>query len=192
MPSRRRSNSIRAIWTRFSLLQYYLMAPGIVGGGTGKAETLTAQTAAMLPEAAKLMQAKMDLAADNLAKAEAGTLAVRAGSDEELTELQQGTLVSIAFKHLSQKRLAEAERIFNDTVKRFPDSDEATYGQARVFQEQGKHREALAILDPILLKDERAHVHYRVAKSLLAIGDKTAPRPNSKKRCHSRPICPSR
>ncbi|UUZ47419.1 hypothetical protein LP420_29690 [Massilia sp. B-10] len=53
------------------------MAPGIVGGGTGKAETLTAQTAAMLPEAAKLMQAKMDLAADNLAKAEAGTLAVR-------------------------------------------------------------------------------------------------------------------
>lgn len=163
----------RNLDARFSLLQYYLMAPGIVGGGTGKAETLTAQTAAMLPEAAKLMQAKIDIAADNLAKAEAGTLGVRPGSDEELADLQQGTLVAIAFKHLSQKRLAEAERIFNDTVKRFPDSDDAVYGQARVLQEQGKHREALAILDPILLKDERAHVHYRVAKSLLAIGDKT-------------------
>jgi tetratricopeptide (TPR) repeat protein len=162
----------RNLDARFSLLQYYLMAPGIVGGGTGKAETLAGQTVAIHPEAAKLMQAKIDIAADNLAKAEAATLAIRAGNDEDLAELQQGTLNAIAYKHLSQKRLSEAERIFNDAVKRFADNDDAVYGQARVFQEQGKHREALALLEPILLKDERAHIHYRVAKSLLAIGDK--------------------
>jgi tetratricopeptide (TPR) repeat protein len=162
----------RNLDARFSLLQYYIMAPGIVGGGTGKAENLAAQTAAVNPEAAKLMQARLDIAADNLARAEVAAAAIRAGNDDELAEQQQGTLNTIAFKHLSQKRLAEAERIFNDTAKRFPDNDDAVYGQARVFQEQGKHREALAILEPILIKDERAHVHYRIAKSLQAIGDK--------------------
>jgi len=162
----------RNLDARFSLLQYYLMAPGIVGGGTGKAETLTAQTTALHAEAAKLMQAKIDLAADNLAKAEAAALAVRAGSDDELADQQQETLASIGFRHLSQKRVAEAERVFNETVKRFPDADNAVYGQARAFQEQGKHKEALAILEPMLRNDDRAYIHYRIAKSLQAVGDK--------------------
>jgi len=162
----------RNLDARFALLQYYLMAPGIVGGGTGKAETLTAQTQTIHPEAAKLMQAKIDFAADNLVKAEATATAVRAGGDDDLADEQQATLNSIAFRHLSQKRVAEAERIFNDNVKRFPDNDDAVYGQARVLQEQGKHREALAILEPILAKDDRGHIHYRIAKSLQAVGEK--------------------
>ncbi|WP_073212584.1 tetratricopeptide repeat protein [Massilia sp. CF038] len=162
----------RNLDARFSLLQYYLMAPGIVGGGTGKAENLAAQTVTIYPEAAKLMQARIDIAGDRLAKAEATALSVRASSDDELAEQQLGVLAAVAFKHLSQKRVGEAERIFNDAAKRFPDSDDVAYGQARVFQEQGKHREALAILEAALAKDDRSHVHYRIAKSLQALGEK--------------------
>lgn len=40
---------------RFSLLQFYMMAPGIMGGGTGKAETLATQTTALSAEAGKIM-----------------------------------------------------------------------------------------------------------------------------------------
>ncbi|HEY0063743.1 MAG TPA: tetratricopeptide repeat protein [Telluria sp.] len=162
----------RNLDARFSLLQYYLMAPGIVGGGTGKAENLAAQTTAVYPEAAKLMLARIDIAADRLAKAEATALAVRASSDDELAEQQVGVLTAIAFKHLSQKRVGEAERIFNDAIKRFPDNDDVEYGQARVLQEQGKHREALVMLEQAVAKDDRSHIHYRIAKSLQALGEK--------------------
>jgi tetratricopeptide (TPR) repeat protein len=46
---------------RFSLLDYYMMAPFIVGGGTGKAQTLARETAVINPEAGKLMTANLDL-----------------------------------------------------------------------------------------------------------------------------------
>jgi len=162
----------RNVDARFSLLQFYIMAPGIVGGGTGKGETLAAQTSALNAEAGKLMLAKLDAAADKLAKAEAAALAAKPGTDRELLDQQEELLVSIGFKHLAEKRYAEAARIFNDTHKRFPDSDDALYGQARVQQEQGKHREAVAALEQVLAKTDRAHVYYRIGKSQQALGDK--------------------
>lgn len=156
---------------RFSLLQFYIMAPGIVGGGTGKGEALAAQSSAINPEAGKLMLARLDAAADKLVKAEAAALAAKPGTDQELLDQQESLLVSIGFKHLSEKHFAEAARIFSDTQKRFPDSDDALYGQARVQQEQGKHREAVAVLEQVLVKTDRAHVYYRIGKSLQALGD---------------------
>lgn len=162
----------RNVDARFSLLQFYMMAPGIMGGGTGKAETLAAQTSAVNPEAGKLMLANLALSDDQAAKAEAGALAVRAGADDALLERQEELLVNIGMKYFSQKKYAEAERVFRDTLKRFPDSDNAPYGIARVQQEQGKHREALAGLEQLLVKLPRPHVQYRIAQSLQALGDK--------------------
>jgi tetratricopeptide (TPR) repeat protein len=162
----------RDLDARFSLLQFYIMAPGIVGGGTGKGETLATQTSAINAEAGKLMLAKLDAAGDKLAKAEAAALAVRTGTDQELLDQQEELLVGIGFNHLGQKRYAEAERIFNDTLKRFPDSDNVVYGKARLNQEQGKHREAIAALELVLAKLDRPHIHYRIGKSLQALGDK--------------------
>ena len=157
---------------RFSLQAYYLMAPGIVGGGKGKAETLTTQTAALSPEAGKLMQAKIELYDDQFAKAEATTLAAKPGTDVNLLDVQEEILTAIGFAHLKAKNYTEAERVFNDTLKRFPGSDEVQYGQARLLQEQNKHREAIAVLEQVLLKNGRPYVQYRIAKSLLALGDK--------------------
>lgn len=162
----------RNLDARFSLLQFYLMAPGIAGGGVGKAETLTAQTASVHPEAGKLMQGQIDLKADNLAKAEAAAVGARPGTDQDLIERQENLLVSIGFRHMNQKRYADAERVFADALKRFPDSADILYGQARVQQEQGRHREALALLDKVMALRERPFVHYRIGKSLQGLGDK--------------------
>jgi tetratricopeptide (TPR) repeat protein len=162
----------RNLDARFSLLQFYMMAPGFMGGGTSKAEALTAQTVALNPEAGKLMQATLDMGDGKLAKAEAAAVAVRAGTDEDLLDQQEDTLVSIGMKYLADKKFADAERELRDTAKRFPDSDNAAYGIARSQQEQGKHREALAGLEQVLVKVPKAHVHYRMAQSLQALGDK--------------------
>jgi tetratricopeptide (TPR) repeat protein len=162
----------RNLDARFSLLQYYIMAPGIVGGGTGKGETLAAQTAAINPEAGKLMLARLDIAADKLPKAEAAALAVKPGADFDLELQQQNALTSVGFAHMKAKRYTEAERVFGDTFKRFPDSDDAQYGLARAMQEQGRHREALSLLESLITAAPRSHVQYRMAKSLQALGDK--------------------
>jgi tetratricopeptide (TPR) repeat protein len=162
----------RSVEARFGLLQFYMMAPSIAGGGTGKAETLAAQTVAINPEAAKLMQAKLDLGADKFAKAEAAALAIQPGTDLDLLDEQEGVLVSLGIKYIAEKKLADSERVFRDAQKRFPDSDNALYGIARTQQEQGKHREALAGFEQVLAKLAKPHVHYRIAQSQLALGDK--------------------
>lgn len=162
----------RNVDARFSLLQFYMMAPGIMGGGTGKAETLAAQTAALNPEAAKLMQATLDLAAERVTKAETQAISARPGDDEELQERQEGLLLSIGMKYVSDKKFADSERVFRDAQKRYPASDNIAYGMARSQQEQGRHREAIAGFEQVLQKSAKPHLHYRIGQSLQALGEK--------------------
>ena len=161
------------IEARFSLLQYYMQAPGIVGGGSGKAQALAAQTAAINPEGARLMLAQLDAADDDkLAKAEATVLAMAASSNEAIADGQRDLMLSLAAKHLSAKRYANSERLCREAIKRHPDSDGALYSLARVQQEQGKHREAVATLEQVLAMNPRAGAWYRIGQSQQVLGDK--------------------
>ncbi len=162
----------RNLEARFSLLQFYMMAPGFMGGGVERAQSLLAQTAALNPEAGKLMTAMIDAADERLAKAEAAATAAQPGADQDLKDNLESLYLTIAMEHLKEKRFADAERVLRDGIKRFPDSDGLPYTFARAAQEQGKHREALATFDAVLPKNPRAYVHYRMAQSLQALGDK--------------------
>jgi tetratricopeptide (TPR) repeat protein len=157
---------------RFSLLQFYMMAPGIMGGGTGKAETLATQSAAINAEAGRLMTAQLDLAAERTGKAETAVMALRPGADEELNDQQEGLLSAIGNKYLTDKKFADAERVLREAFKRFPDGETAPYLLLRVQQEQGKHREAVAGFEQLLAKHARARLHYRMGQSLQALGEK--------------------
>lgn len=157
---------------RFSLLDYYMVAPFIVGGGTGKAQTLARDTAAINAEAGKLMTARLDLKEDDLAKAEAAAMAIRPGADDDLQQRHEDLLITIGATHMGAKKFAEANRVLGEAQKRYPDSPSVGFLSARLQQEQGKHREAVAILEQVLVKMPQPHVHYRIAKSLQAMGDK--------------------
>lgn len=157
---------------RFALLDYYMMAPFIVGGGTGKAETLARETATLNADAGKLMTVSLDLKEDNVAKAEAGALAIKPGTDDDIQQRHEEQLMAIGATHLTAKKYGDAMRVLGEAQKRYPDSPVVAFVVARVHQEQGKHREALAILDQVVLKTPLPHIHYRMAKSLQAVGDK--------------------
>jgi tetratricopeptide (TPR) repeat protein len=162
----------RNLDARFSLLQFYTMAPGFMGGGTGKAESLVNETAALNPEAGKMMGALIDLSEGRMAKAEAAAAAVRPGTDQELLDRHESLYASLGGKYMSDKKPAEAERVLREGLKRYPDSDTLPFAMARTQQEQGKHREALAGFEQVLVKNPRATVHYRMGQSLQALGDK--------------------
>lgn len=157
---------------RLSLMQFYMMAPSIMGGGTSKAEALAAQTATVIPEAGKLMLAILDIGAGKLAKAEAAVLAVRPGADEDLQDHQEDQLGNVGMRYVMEKKYADGERVFRDIIKRYPHNMVASYGLGRAQQEQGKHREALLGFEQALIKAPKAHVHYRMGQSLQALGDK--------------------
>lgn len=158
---------------RMALLNYYLQAPGIVGGGKGKARTLIAQTATFHPEAAKVMQAYFDVVDETFSAAEAAITAMPVSASEAIAEQQRDVLVSLGNAHTAAKRYADAERVLRLAIERFPEHDNALYAMARLQQAQGKYREAAALLEPLLAKAPRAGGWYRLGQSHQALGDKT-------------------
>ena len=157
---------------RWALLQYYMQAPAIVGGGSGKAKALAAQTAAIAPDGGKLMLALLDADDDKLAKSEAAVLAMPTSAIDALAEGQRDLMLNLGNRYLSEKRYADSERMFREAFKRHPDSGGALYGMARLQQEQGKHRDALATLDQMLAMPPRASAWYRIGQSQQALGEK--------------------
>lgn len=156
---------------RFALLDYYMMAPFIVGGGDAKAKALARETVSLNAEAAKLMTVSLDMKEENLAKAEAAALALKPG-DDAIAQRHEEQLMALGLTHLGEKKYGDATRVLGEAQKRYPDSPTIAFAVARVHQEQGKHREALVILDQVVTKTPLPHVHYRIAKSLQAMGDK--------------------
>jgi tetratricopeptide (TPR) repeat protein len=157
---------------RFSLQQYYMSAPSIVGGGSSKAQALAAQTVAVNPEGGKLMLARLDASDDKLAKAEAAVLAMPVSSNEAVADGQRDLMINLGNKYLSDKKYADSERMYREAMRRFPDSEGAVYGAARVQQEQGKHREAIVGMEQVIAIYPRGSAYYRIGQSQQALGDK--------------------
>jgi tetratricopeptide (TPR) repeat protein len=157
---------------RFSLLQYYVQAPALVGGGKGKAQTLATQTAAINPDAGKLMLAELDLAADRYANAEATLMALQPGSDEAVADKQRDLLASLGFRYLGDKKFADSKRVFRVLQKRYPDSEMGLYGLGRLQQQQGRYREAIAAFEQATAVLDQANIHYRIGQAAQALNDK--------------------
>jgi tetratricopeptide (TPR) repeat protein len=157
---------------RNSLMQYYLQAPGIVGGGTSKAKDLIVDTIKVSPVSAALLQAALDLKEDNFDRASSGALAANTTDVPALARQQRNILSNIGSAYVSEKKFADAEKIFKELIQRFPDSSIGYYGLGRSLQEQGKDKDALPHLEKSLTIDASANVFYRIGKAWQGLGDK--------------------
>lgn len=108
---------------RFALLDYYIQAPRLVGGGKARARALAAQTEAVNPAAARLMQAQLALADKDEAQAEAILLAVQPGRDDMVADRQRDLLAALGQHYQAAGKHADSERILNILRQRFPASD---------------------------------------------------------------------
>ena len=108
---------------RFALLDYYMQAPALVGGGKARAHDLVTQTEAVNPAAARLMQAQLALAGKDDAQAQAILLAVQPGSDEMVADRQRELLVKLGQRYQADGKHADSERIFQFVRQRFPEID---------------------------------------------------------------------
>lgn len=155
---------------RFSLLQYFLSAPSIVGGGVANARELVAQTAPLNAAASQLMQAQLDLHEGDAAKAERLAQAAAGAPDDALAGQRRDVLWAIGGNHLAAKRYADAERLYGVLQAGYPNSELGPFGLARSLQEQGKHAQALPLFEQAAQIYPRAFIYYRMGQSLQAAG----------------------
>lgn len=105
---------------RFALLDYYMQAPALIGGGKGKARALAAQTDAINPSAARLMQAQLEMADKDYTKAEADLMSIHPVNDHMVADRQHDLLVELGHRYAADNRRADSERVYQVLQKRFP------------------------------------------------------------------------
>ncbi len=155
-----------------SLVMYYLEVPGMLGGSTSKAKDVVAEAQKINPAAASIMQAAVDLKAENFDKARTGALAVNVNGSAVLAELQNNVLLQISQTYIRDKKFVEAEKLLREVTQRFPDSPTGYLGLGRALQEQGKFKESLPQLEKSLSIHVSASALYRLGKAWQALGDK--------------------
>lgn len=154
---------------KFSLQQYYLAAPGIVGGGVDKAQAFAAETGKINPAAAKVLLAMIDVRNEDVARAEALALTFTPSPIDALANQQRDTWWSIGQSYVQAKKFNDADRVFRTMQARFPDSELGSYGLGRTLQEQDQHRAALPLFEQALKIAPRSVIYYRMAQSQQAL-----------------------
>lgn len=172
---------------RQSLLQYYLQAPSIVGGGSGKAKDLIIETIKVSPAAGALLQANFDLHDENIERATQTALAVNTSQSDVLARQQRNILNNIGHTQANQKKFTESEKIFRELTQRFPEAYHGYLGLGKVYQEQGKAKEALPLLEKAHSIDASAVSFYRLGKAWNSLGEKAKAIPALEKALSMKP-----
>lgn len=157
---------------RFSLLQFYIQAPSIAGGGTSKARDFIVETIKVSPVAGSLFQAYLDVADDNLARAMSAAMAVNTNGNENLNKIHRSVLSNLGHNLINTKKYSDAEKVFAEALQRYPDSAIGSFGLGKNLQEQGKQKESVPYFEKAIATDASAAAYYRLAKAQQALGEK--------------------
>jgi len=158
---------------RVGLMQFYMAAPGIAGGGMDKARELARSTEAKQPEQARCLRAMVAISEDKFDEAEKLLWAVQPGNDNALRSAVYANLGQIAVQRLSNKQPTQAQALFERLVQADPSRAFAVYGLGRVKTESGAPQEALRFYTQA--RTLRGHatlpIDYREALAWLQLGD---------------------
>jgi len=116
------------------LFEYYLQAPGFLGGGLDKASNTAAQIAAIDPVEGHAAQARLAEKKKEFSSAEEH---LRRAA--EMAPQQVGRPIDLAKFLASQGRYEESEQSFHNAEKIAPDSPTLMYARAEVYIQKGRN-----------------------------------------------------
>lgn len=156
------------------LVQFYLVAPGLIGGSVSKAAEVAHAASARLPEHAKLLQAQVAVQRKDLAEAERLLATVAVGADDELGDGLAGALAQVGIAHIGEQQPAKARPVFERVIQERPQYAIGHYGLARVLSETGAWDAAIALLERCAALEgaERLPLDYRLGIALQSKGDR--------------------
>lgn len=159
---------------RSAVVEFYLVAPGVIGGSLAKAQE-TAR-AATRPEQTQALEGRMALQDKKFERALQLLAEVRTGGDGALQEDLLAWTQGAAFGLVNEGQGEKARPTFERLQKEHPESAMPVYGLARLAAEAGRHADALALLERSgkLKGADRLPLDYRSGLSQLALGQKEA------------------
>lgn len=166
-----------AAWypARSAAVEFFVLAPGVMGGSTRRAEELA--RAAARPEQARALQARIALGDDQTDKALALLQDTPSGGDPALAEDLWKWQAQAGFVLLQSGQAAKARPVFERVLREQPGQAMGAFGLGRVAQEAGQHAEAVKLFEQGLRAQGAVHypgLHYRLGLSLQALGQADA------------------
>ena len=161
---------------RSALTEFYLLAPGVMGGSTSKAKELA--RGAANAEQSRALEARLLIDAEKFDAALTALAQVHPGSDRVLADDVAGWTYAAGMSLLNEGQPERARAAFERQVRERPDDPTGLWGLARVQAESGAHAEALKLYARIapLPGAEVFPLDYRIGISLQALGQKDAAR----------------
>jgi tetratricopeptide (TPR) repeat protein len=156
---------------RWELSQYYLQAPGIVGGSVRKARELAREYASIDPARSRLLMAAVHTYEEEWSEAAAELSAVQAGRDALLLEDLNDVWVSLGFAQLQAEKWEPAAKAFRQVLATDADHAMAHFGLGRCLLAQNRYSEAIAAMERAGQLNPKLNVHYRIGIAYQSKGD---------------------
>lgn len=165
---------------RSAVVEFYALAPGIVGGSIAKAQE-TARGAPR-PEQVRALQARIALQEGQTEQALQALMAVSTGNDSALAADVNAWARAAAFALLNEKQPEKARAYFERALREQPELAVAPYGLGRVLSDTGAPAEALKQFDTAARLRGAAElpIAYRAGIAQQALGQKDAARESFK------------
>jgi tetratricopeptide (TPR) repeat protein len=157
--------------SRRDLNQFYLFAPGIVGGSVRKALQGCKDYAAFDAARAKVLRADVHSYEEEFDEAESLLTSITPGNDAELANAVRDATSSLGLALINEGEAGRAEKLFERQLAADAGYAEAHFGLGRALLEQSKLDGAIAALQRALQLDSRIRAHYRLGIAYQQKGD---------------------
>lgn len=156
---------------RRDLVQFYLQAPGIVGGSVSKAQEQAAAHARVNASQAKVLNLDIHIYRKEWDQAEK-LLATIGGADDAARNAARSATANLGFALLNANEVQRAQKIFEAAVKQQPDFAVFHFGIGRVLLESKQVDAAITSLERAAALDPAIGAQYRLGIAYQIKGDK--------------------
>jgi tetratricopeptide (TPR) repeat protein len=158
---------------RSALMEFYLMAPGMMGGSKSKAAELA--KAASKPEQARLLQARVlmdDKKLEEALQAMTGLPGLSSGADFALVSDARGWATQAGLALINDKQAAKAQPLLERLQREHAGHAGPAYALGRALGETGAHEAALKAYEQALAGKGASEwpVVYRIGMTQQALG----------------------
>ena len=157
---------------RRDLNQYYLQAPGIVGGSVRKAIENSADFGKIDAARGQILRAEVHIYEKEFAKAESVLRSIKTAADADMAASVSYAIASMGFSMLGNDQADAAHKVFTELLAANPANATLHFGLGRALLMQKNYDGAIASIERALQLDPKQTVHYRLGMAYQAKGDK--------------------
>ncbi len=157
---------------RADLIQFYLQAPGIVGGSVRQAIAHSQAYAAFDPTRAKLLRAEVHLYERELPEAAALLATAPKNPDPALALDLNDAFSNLGFGYVQAQQFEPAKQAFERVLASDAKHAAAHFGRGRALLALQQTDEAIAAMERAVQLNPRLNAHYRLGIAYQTKGDK--------------------